>query len=330
MSRPWLSVIVPTYNGAAYLDMALQSVADQADDGVEIIAVDDGSTDETLTILEHYSQRLRLRVEQRRRIGNWVANSNHALRLALSDHACFLHQDDLWLPGRLRALRPLLQHVGGPVMFLHPAHYVDARGQFLGPWRCPLSAGQHLSERMVERLLVQNFIAIPSPVFSRQAALEVGGLDEGLWYTADWDFWLKLAARGNTVYHAKPLAAFRVHGASQTMNCTSRAAEMRRQLDVVLNRHLPPWQEARPGRAEIGAVARLSVEMNQALAAGAGGSGQYLWRLARRFLALGLSGCHRYLRDSRIAERVQARVRATARSVAERHWTTRAVPVQAG
>jgi GT2 family glycosyltransferase len=316
MSGPWLSVIMPTYNGAAYLEVALRSVVEQADNGVEIVAIDDGSTDETLAILERYSQRLQLRVETRGRVGNWVANSNHALRLARADHACFLHQDDLWLPGRLRALRPLLKQGDNPVMVLHPAQYVDARGQSLGPWRCPLSAGRHLSERMVERLLVQNFIAIPSPIFSRQAALDVGGLDEGLWYTADWDFWLKLAARGHAVYHTKPLASFRVHGASQTMNCTTRAAEMRRQLDVVLNRHLPPWQEARPGRAEIGAVARLSVEMNQALAAGAGGSKRFLWRLARRFLALGLSGCHRYLRDSRIAERVQARVRATARALA--------------
>jgi GT2 family glycosyltransferase len=321
---------MPTYNGAAYLDTALQSVGRQADDAVEIIAIDDGSTDQTVNILNRYAQRLRLRVETRGRVGNWVANTNHALRLASADHACFLHQDDFWLPGRLRALRPLLDRWGGAVMLLHPAQYVDARGRFLGPWRCPLSAGLHSSGRMVERLLVQNFIAIPSPIFSRQAALDVGGLDEGLWYTADWDFWLKLAAKGHTAYHAKPLSAFRVHGASQTMSCTTWADEMRRQLDVVLNRHLPLWQEAGPDRGEIGAVARLSVEMNQALAAGVGGSGQHLWHLARRFLDLGMSGCHRYLRDSRIVERVLARLRAMARSMAARHQTTLTLHVQAG
>ena len=49
---------------------------------------------------------------------------------------------------------------------------------------------------VVERLLVQNFISMPAPLFSREAAIRVGGLDEDLWYTADWDFWLKLAAVG--------------------------------------------------------------------------------------------------------------------------------------
>lgn len=307
MRRPWLSVIVPTYNGAAYLDRALASIAAQADDGVEVIAIDDGSTDATTTILDRYADRLHLRIESRGRVGNWVANSNHGLRLARADHACFLHQDDLWLPGRLRALRPLVSRAAGPALLLHPSRFVNARDQFLGMWHCPLSAGPHAPEQVMEHLLVQNFIAIPAPIFSRQAALDVGGLDEGLWYTADWDFWLRLASRGPTVYHTRPLTAFRVHGDSQTMQGAARAAEMRRQLDVVLERHLP---RLRKNAMQIGAAARLSVELNHALAEAVGGRRPPWLRLARRFLGLGLSGCHRFLRDSRIIERVQARVRA--------------------
>ncbi len=311
MSHPWLSVIVPTYNGAAYLDQALESIAAQGDDGVEVVAVDDGSTDGTTSILERYTRRLQLRIETRGRVGNWVANSNRALQLARADHVCFLHQDDLWLPGRLRVLRPLLEHAGESALVLHPTRFVNSRGQSLGLWRCPLAAGLHSSEQVIERLLVQNFIAIPAPIFSRRTALDVGGLDEKLWYTADWDLWLKLAARGTTFYHTKPLAAFRVHGGSQTMQGTTRADEMRRQLEVVLNRHLTLWQQRRPGYSRIGAVARLSVELNHVLAAVAAGRVPSWRRLVQSVLSLGLSDCHRYLRDSRIVERVQARVRAS-------------------
>ena len=63
MNSPWLSVIVPTYNGAAYLDKALESIACQHDHGVEVIAVDDGSTDDTRDILDRYSHRMPLRGE---------------------------------------------------------------------------------------------------------------------------------------------------------------------------------------------------------------------------------------------------------------------------
>ena len=156
--------------------------------------------------------------------------------------------------------------------------------------------------------MVQNFIAIPAPIFSRQAALSVGGLDEGLWYAADWDLWLKLAVLGPTVYHGRPLAAFRVHGSSQTMQ--GAAAEMRRQLELVLDRHLPLWQAHQPGRTEVGAAARLSVELNHALADAVCGRRPSWWSLVRHFLALGLSGGHRFLRDSHIVERVRARLRA--------------------
>ena len=143
MNRPWLSVILPTYNGAAYLDKTLTSIASRRDTGIEVIAVDDGSTDETLNILERFQGQLQLRIETRGRIGNWAANSNYGLRLARADYACYLHQDDLWLPDRLRVLRPLVDGGTSPVLLLHPAHFIDSRGQFLGLWRCPLPVGRH-------------------------------------------------------------------------------------------------------------------------------------------------------------------------------------------
>ena len=61
-------------------------------------------------------------------------------------------------------------------------------------------------------------------MFLRESAVAAGGLDETLWYTADWDLWLKLAAAGPTVYLPRPLAAFRVHPESQTAT-RSRSAD---------------------------------------------------------------------------------------------------------
>lgn len=100
MSKPWLSVIVPTYNGAAYLAQTLASIECQVDGNIEVIAVDDGSSDATLAILNAYSSRLPIRTIRRGRIGNWVANTNFGLAEARGEYVSFLHQDDLWLPGR--------------------------------------------------------------------------------------------------------------------------------------------------------------------------------------------------------------------------------------
>src|SRR2546430_4101777 len=83
MSTPWLSVVMPTYNGDAFLAAALESIRAQQDGGdFEVIAVDDGSEDGTLATLDAYSSRLPLRIVRRPRTGNWVASSNHGLAVA--------------------------------------------------------------------------------------------------------------------------------------------------------------------------------------------------------------------------------------------------------
>ena len=310
MNTTWLSVIVPTYNGAAYLADALESLLSQIDDQTEVLVVDDGSTDDTVTILNTYSNRMPLRIIRRKHLGNWVANSNYALSSALGRFVCFLHQDDLWLPERLSILKRVTTSVPNAALYVHPVRYLDALGEDVGPWNCPLPAGTLSPRVVIERLLVQNFIAMPAPLFPREKALEVGGLNESLWYTADWDFWLKLAAMGPTVYVPRALAAFRIHGNSQTAQWVSRAEEMRRQIEFVLNQHLPRWEATSPTFRSVRAVARLAVEINFALAALAHGQRPTARVLAERLLMLDWDDCYRLLRDSRILERVLARVRA--------------------
>lgn len=307
MSTPWLSVVMPTYNGEAFLIAALESIIAQQDGGdFEVIAVDDGSTDGTMAALAAYSSRLPLRIVRRPRTGNWVASTNHGLAVARGEYACLLHQDDLWMDGRLRALRATLDGAPDAALVVHPSWFVDARGARLGRWRCPLPPGSVDPALVRERLIVQNFLAIPAPLFRRELALQAGGMDESLWYTADWDLWLNLSSRGAVLHHPEPLAAFRIHAASQTAQGSARAGDLRLQLTTVLRRHLPAAAAGNPGLAS---VAEFSVELNLALAGGLHRRAAPWARLSTSFLALGPSGWKRYLRDSRIAERVGARLR---------------------
>ena len=163
--------------------------------------------------------------------------------------------------------------------------------------------------QFLERLLVQNFLAMPSPVFSRNAALPEG-LDEDLWYTADWDLWLRLGARGPVRSLVEPLAAFRIHPASQTM--ARERTDLGRQLRAVLARHFGPWAAtvSSPLAERVRKVAGFSVEVNIALAAAQRGTSGAALALAPRLLRLGPSAWARFLRDSRLPERVWARLRA--------------------
>ena len=163
---------------------------------------------------------------------------------------------------------------------------------------------------MVEKLLVQNFIAIPAPIFKRKVAIAVDGLNDELWYTADWDFWLKLAARGQTVYLPQPLAAFRVHGDSQTIRRSSSIDEFRQQMRLVVDRHLNHSGAKSKLDSEVAKVAFFSTEVNTTLAAMVHGESPNLFKLLTNFLSLGLGGWRRYWYDSRIQERISARLKA--------------------
>lgn len=314
-AAPWLSVIMPTYNGARYVGHALASVLEQSPEGVEVLVVDDGSSDGTLDVVRSFESSIAVRTVLHEPGGNWVRASNAGLRAARGRYACFLHQDDMWLPGRVATLRRVMASEGNDVrLIVHPARFVGPDGERLGSWGCPLEDGLVDAQAFVERLLVQNFIAIPSPVFDTGLALRSGGLDESLWYTADWDLWLRLGAAGPVRFLGQPLAAFRVHPESQTAARRTNFEDLRLQMTTVLERHLATWPVQDRRRRSVRRAAELSVKINAALAAASRGQeGLPPWRLAAEFLALGPAGWRRYLRDSWIVARLLPRARLRMR-----------------
>jgi hypothetical protein len=303
-----LSVVMPTCNGERYVAAALESLLGQRDQGVELIVVDDGSTDDTVALVERLTLGTPTRLLRPGRLGNWVAASNLGLREARGEWCCFLHQDDLWLPGRLARLRAELPQARGALL-LHHARFVGPDDAPLGDWTCPLPAGDVSPEAFTERLLVQNFIAMPSPAFRREAALRDGGLDERLWFSADWDLWLRLGAAGPVRFLPEALAAFRIHPESQTLAHPIGEGEWEAQLASVLERHLARWPVTGARRRRVERAAWASVAVNSTLAGAARGLPVAWSRTALQLLGLGPLGWHRYLRDSRLAERVGARLR---------------------
>lgn len=306
---PWLSVIMPTYNGADFVREALDSICAEDDPGVECIVVDDGSSDKTIEIVQSYADQIAIKLVAGRRRGNWVAGTNEGLRTAAGHYACFLHQDDRWLPGRLSEMKALIRSHSECSMFVHSVEFRDAKDRSLGFWTSPLPARQSVKgDWVLDRLIVQDFIAINAPIFERQRALDLKGLDEALWYTADWDFWMRFVAGQQVIYSPRPLGVFRLHGQSQTAQGASNTERFGTQLTTVLERHL-----AGPRKFDRDVIsrARLSAKLNLALATayGQGKYGPLVCTLLTLFSRGPLYWC-RFLRDTRLVERVGSRLRA--------------------
>ena len=98
MAKPLVSVIIPAYNSADFIDEALKSVFDQTYKDLEIIVVDDGSTDDTRAVLEKYGDRVNYHYQD----NNGPASArNRGIKLARGKYIAFLDADDLWLPTKL-------------------------------------------------------------------------------------------------------------------------------------------------------------------------------------------------------------------------------------
>lgn len=309
INRPWLTVVLPTHEGEQWLAATLESLAAQTMQGFKCILIDSSATDATVTVAARYRHRLDLRIEHRPDIKDWMRKTNLGAELAETSYICMLHQDDLWAPHRVATVSRWLKETPGAALHLHPTWIVDERDRRLNLWRCPLPVTSDVPWQLFrDRLIVQNFVATCAPVMRRDAYLAVGGLDLGLWYTPDWDLYLKLGRIGRVAYHAEALSSFRIHAYSQTVTGSRRSAEdFAIQLTTVLRR----YQDG--VGADVMARAEASIFVNAALAAALHKQSGTLRKAALRILALGPTGVLAFFRDTRLIERLLPRLRVHVR-----------------
>lgn len=305
---PLISIIMPTYNGEKFLSQALSSVCTQGNHvDLECIVVDDGSTDGTQAIIEYFSKKLPVHVVEKTTARGWVASTNMALEKARGEFSCFLHQDDIWLPGRLNLLREYIEQFPDVDFFITAAQFIDDKGRQLGVWS-PTWDGFSLKmskNTLRNWLLIQNVLAIPAPLFRTSLAKKVGGLDESLWYTADWDFWLKLVSAGAIGYFPDKTVGFRVHQQAQTVTCSEDVEGFSRQMEMVLLRHAGDVSANDVYRR----AASFSIRVNVVLASVLHGNWRAIYPILCSSFWFDWEMLRIYWQRSCIAQRVMARVR---------------------
>jgi hypothetical protein len=309
---PWLSIVLPTHQGERWLEDTLDSLVAQSDKGFECLVVDSSPDENTIGLAKNYADRLTLRFFKRVDLKHWRSKTNFGFSMARAPHVCMLHQDDFWLPQRSAVLREWLVAAPDISVHLHPSYVVDINGRRLGVWGCPLPASGTPIPRqiLIERLLVQNFVSVPAPVIRRDSFLEVGGLDESLWYTGDWDLYLKLARAGAFAYHREALTCFRIHGSSLTMSGSRQVSDFESQMQSVLRSHISALPAAR--RNAVRSKALVSLRVNACLAAATNDPAplKHLINAFGEVLGLGPVKMREYLFESRLFERLIPRLRA--------------------
>jgi glycosyltransferase involved in cell wall biosynthesis len=278
---PQVSVCIPTCNGAVHLRETLESLAAQTYRDLEVIAVDDVSDDETLSILEgftHPNFQLQLNRSRLGIPGNW----NRSLALARGAYVQLLFQDDTLHPAAIERLVAALDAVPqaayafGRRRLCHEAPRSHGLPLSRGPYLRLLNdfysglgrtlTGIDLVRDALRRGrdLAINVVGEPSFVMMRASALRaVGPFDPAFAQLVDWEMWLRLARSSALAFVDEELGVFRIHSAGQSAANQHRwatAIEMARLVGRVWRSYGPMLTTAerrRIARQYVGRILRL-------------------------------------------------------------------------
>lgn len=215
-NAPTCSVIMPCYNHESYVAEAMQSILAQTYPCLELIVVDDASTDGSrgeITRIAATDERV-VPILNDVNAGEG-ASRNAALAVARGEFIGFCDSDDRWLPDKLD--HQLQQFRRDPdVGFVHAdALLIDASGRRTGRrFSRVFGSSLPISGNVVSRLARRNSVSVPTVLIRRSVLDEGDRFRTDFRYLADWLFWLDVVPRTRVAYSRKPLAEYRVHSTS--------------------------------------------------------------------------------------------------------------------
>lgn len=248
---PKVSVVLPAFNHEAFVGEAIASVLSQSLTDLELIAVDDGSTDGTREVIQAFDDPRLVLLTQENRGAH--AALNRGLKAAQGEYLAILNSDDRYHPNRLDELVRALETRPDDALAASFVRVIDHQGSQLGvkhgfkdlePWALDSPATSFRATSLWQgALLTENFLATTSNFVFRRSDYEQIGDFRPLRFTHDWDFALRLLGERGLCLVEKPLMDYRVHA---TNTIRADKAGMIFEICWILAVHLPigmaqPW-----------------------------------------------------------------------------------------
>jgi glycosyltransferase involved in cell wall biosynthesis len=252
---PLVSILFPVYNAAPYLQDAVQSLLDQTYSNIEIIAIDDGSTDRSLEILRTFRDP-RLRVFENGANLGLVQTLNRGFQECRGQMIARMDSDDISLPKRIEAQVEFLR--AHPEFIMVSSDINKFKGQGHRQWRPPRIPQSESARKFY--LSLRCWVYHPS-VMMRREVIEQGYNYRSEFFGAeDYELWMRLSQKYRIGYLDEPLLSYRVHAASITI---SKAELMLDRTVDALVTHFPYLEKF--SRDEVKKILRPSrIEGNSA------------------------------------------------------------------
>lgn len=239
---PLVTVLVPSYEHERFVVAAVRSALEQGGVALEVIAIDDGSSDSSLELLRALGDpRLTVLGHENRGLSRTL---NRGLEAARGRWVKMLPSDDLLEPDALSRQVAVAQQEDLAVLFSLPS-VVDADDRPVDDpapqaW-FDIEASD--SDALLRALIPRNPLCAPAALFDRQLALEVGGFDPSLRVAQDYDLWLKLLPRARARLLAERLVRVRWHGANQSarVSASTEAERAYGLVQALLRQGMSDW-----------------------------------------------------------------------------------------
>jgi glycosyltransferase involved in cell wall biosynthesis len=213
-----VSVVIPAYNAAEFLAEALDSVLAQTLPPLEVIVVDDGSEDETPRVAAAYSGKVAyIRKEHG---GGCGGNRNVGIRAASGKWIALLDADDTWKPDLLAKLMERADETETDLVFCD--WLPQKNGRVIGPGNLESMGVRNRLDKLAQDNVLLNpfellleagcYFSPSSVMIKRDALLQIGLFDEGIYHTDDLDLWLRLSLKYRFAIVNEGLALRRIHG----------------------------------------------------------------------------------------------------------------------
>ncbi|MET0466194.1 MAG: glycosyltransferase family A protein, partial [Chitinophagaceae bacterium] len=206
-ANPLVSVIMPAYNAEKHIAESIQCVIDQDYPDWELLVVDDGSSDKTATIIQHFADkdsRIKYIYQQNGRQGK---ARNNGLRHARGEYIAFLDADDLWIPDKLSIQVAIMQSRNVDLLYADYFYFRDQPGQGQA---LNLASGSFYGPENFEYYLATNRVGILTVMVKKQLVDAVGGFteDPAIQNAEDLHLWQKLYLAGGRFESLKQQLAY--------------------------------------------------------------------------------------------------------------------------
>lgn len=199
-----ISVIIPAYNKADFTVKTVESVLNQTYNPIEIIVVDDGSTDNTKQLLSKYSDRITYIYKKN---AGACSARNLGIEVSIGTYIALLDCDDIYLPNKIEMSVDYLNKNTQCGFVYTSVYFIDGQDNIL---RIYPSLNNLCEGYISRRLLTKNFIPNSTVVIRKACFQKTGFFDESIFTPADWDMWLRLSENYKAGYINIPLTKYRI------------------------------------------------------------------------------------------------------------------------